>query len=96
MIGMTREYIDDEEDKKPEDWDQPQHIPDPDTRRNPEDWDDEMDGEWEPPQIDNPNYKGDLFPILSLLEISLSCKGRVEAEAGEESGLQRPVGASGD
>merc|ERR1711894_102762 len=22
------------------------------------DWDDEMDGEWEPPMIDNPDYKG--------------------------------------
>merc|ERR1712152_13163 len=25
----------------------------------PEDWDDEMDGEWEPPMIDNPEYKGE-------------------------------------
>merc|ERR1712045_674946 len=24
----------------------------------PEDWDDEMDGEWKPRQIDNPEYKG--------------------------------------
>merc|ERR1712083_514927 len=24
----------------------------------PEDWDDEADGEWEPPMIDNPEYKG--------------------------------------
>merc|ERR1711992_12096 len=23
------------------------------------DWDDEMDGEWEPPMIDNPEYKGE-------------------------------------
>lgn len=56
-----REYIDDPEDKKPEDWDKPEHIPDPDAKK-PEDWDDEMDGEWEPPQIDNPEYKGEWKP----------------------------------
>merc|ERR1711941_222369 len=49
--------IDDAEDTKPEDYDQPEHIADPDATK-PEDWDDEMDGEWEPPMIDNPDYKG--------------------------------------
>ncbi|XP_062509409.1 calreticulin-like [Corticium candelabrum] len=53
--------IDDPEDKKPEDWDKPQHIPDPDAKK-PEDWDDDLDGEWEPPQIDNPDYKGEWKP----------------------------------
>lgn len=28
----------------------------------PDDWDDEMDGEWEPPQIDNPDFKGEWKP----------------------------------
>ena len=28
----------------------------------PEDWDDEMDGEWEAPMIDNPEYKGEWKP----------------------------------
>lgn len=28
------------------------------SRRKPEDWDDEEDGEWEVPQIDNPEFKG--------------------------------------
>jgi len=56
-----REYIDDETDTKPEDWDQPEHIPDPDAKK-PEDWDDEMDGEFEAPLIDNPNYKGEWKP----------------------------------
>jgi len=56
-----RPTIDDESDSKPEDWDQPEHIADPDAHR-PEDWDDEMDGEWEPPQIDNPNFKGEWKP----------------------------------
>lgn len=56
-----REKIDDENDKKPEDWDKPEHIPDPDAKK-PDDWDDEMDGEWEPPQIDNPEYKGEWKP----------------------------------
>lgn len=55
------EKIDDPEDKKPEDWDKPEHIPDPDAKK-PDDWDDEMDGEWEPPQIDNPDYKGEWKP----------------------------------
>ena len=53
--------IDDPDDKKPEDWDKPQYIPDPEAKK-PEDWDDEMDGEWEPSQIENPEYKGDWKP----------------------------------
>jgi len=56
-----KEYIDDPDDQKPEDWEQPEHIPDPDAKK-PEDWDDEMDGEWEPPQITNPKYKGEWKP----------------------------------
>jgi len=56
-----KEFIDDTEDKKPDDWEQPEHIPDPDAKK-PEDWDDEMDGEWEPPQITNPKYKGEWKP----------------------------------
>ncbi|KAG1698131.1 Calreticulin [Nymphon striatum] len=56
-----RAKIDDPEDKKPEDWDKAEHIPDPDAKK-PEDWDDEMDGEWEPPQIDNPEFKGEWKP----------------------------------
>lgn len=55
------EKIDDPEDSKPEDWDKPENIPDPDAKK-PEDWDDEMDGEWEPPLIDNPDYKGEWKP----------------------------------
>jgi len=53
--------IDDPEDTKPDDWEKPQYIPDPDAKK-PEDWDDEMDGEWEPPQIENPEYKGEWKP----------------------------------
>ncbi|VDM45125.1 unnamed protein product [Toxocara canis] len=56
-----REYIDDPSDKKPVDWDKPEHIKDPDAKK-PEDWDDDMDGEWEPPMIDNPEYKGEWKP----------------------------------
>lgn len=56
-----REKIDDPNDTKPEDWDKPQHIPDPEAKK-PEDWDDEMDGEWEPPMIDNPDFKGEWEP----------------------------------
>merc|ERR1712228_81028 len=36
----------------------PSQIPDPDATK-PEDWDDEDDGEWEPPLIDNPDFKGE-------------------------------------
>jgi len=50
--------LDDPEDSKPEDWDKPEHVADPDATK-PEDWDDEMDGEWEPPMIDNPDFKGE-------------------------------------
>lgn len=39
------------------DWDQPEHISDPDAKK-PEDWDDSIDGDWEAPTIDNPKYKG--------------------------------------
>ncbi|GIY75452.1 calreticulin [Caerostris darwini] len=55
--------IEDPHDSKPEDWDQPEYIPDPDATQ-PEDWDDEMDGEWEPPQITNPAFKGEWKPRL--------------------------------
>lgn len=60
----------------PQDWDKPEHIPDPDAKK-PEDWDEEMDGEWEPPVIQNPEYKvkawcppsplGSQFGAVSLL-----------------------------
>lgn len=56
-----RATIPDPDDTKPEDWDKPEHIADPDATK-PDDWDDEMDGEWEPPMIDNPEYKGDWTP----------------------------------
>merc|ERR1719310_2096386 len=51
--------IDDPEDKKPEGYDDiPAKIADPKATK-PDDWDDESDGEWEAPQIDNPEYKGE-------------------------------------
>lgn len=40
----------------PQDWDQPETIPDPDAKK-PDDWDEDMDGEWEPPMITNPEFK---------------------------------------
>lgn len=52
-----RATIPDPTDEKPADWEKPEHIPDPDAAK-PDDWDDEMDGEWEPPMIDNPEFKG--------------------------------------
>lgn len=54
----------DPEDKKPEGWDDiPKEIPDPEAVK-PADWDDEDDGEWEPPMIDNPEYKGEWKPRM--------------------------------
>jgi calreticulin len=45
-------------DIKPEGYDDiTAEIADP-TASKPDDWDDEDDGEWEPPMIDNPDYKG--------------------------------------
>lgn len=56
-----RPKIDDADDTKPEDWDKPENIPDPDAKK-PDDWDEDMDGEWEPPMIPNPEYKGEWKP----------------------------------
>jgi len=54
--------IDDPEDTKPEGWDdEPEYVADPDAEK-PEDWDDEMDGEWEAPMVNNPDYRGDWSP----------------------------------
>ena len=55
------EKIDDPTDTKPEDWDKPEFIPDPDAKK-PDDWDEEMDGQWAPPKINNPEYKGEWKP----------------------------------
>jgi len=51
--------IADPDAKKPEGYDSiPKEISDPEAKQ-PEDWDDELDGEWEAPQIPNPEYKGE-------------------------------------
>lgn len=55
------EKIDDPADEKPEDWDKPEFIPDPDAKM-PDDWDEEMDGEWAPAKINNPEYQGEWKP----------------------------------
>jgi len=56
--------IPDPEDKKPEGYDDiPAQIPDPEAKK-PEDWDDDLDGEWQAPMIDNPEYKGPWKPKL--------------------------------
>jgi len=57
-----RAMIPDPEDKKPEGWDDiPEQIADPKATK-PADWDDELDGDWEAPMIDNPEYKGEWSP----------------------------------
>merc|ERR1712146_16658 len=55
---VDEEMMDDPGDKKPDGYDDiPAKIADPKATK-PDDWDDESDGEWEAPQIDNPEYKG--------------------------------------
>lgn len=61
---VDTKMIPDPNDKKPDGYDDlPAEIPDPDVTK-PEDWDDEDDGEWEPPMIDNPDYKGPWSPKM--------------------------------
>jgi calreticulin len=55
---VDEKKIDDPEDKKPDDWVEEKRIVDKDAKK-PDDWDDEEDGEWEPPMIDNPDFKGE-------------------------------------
>ncbi|KAH7298417.1 hypothetical protein KP509_25G042300 [Ceratopteris richardii] len=53
-----REYIFDPEAGKPEGYDLiPPEIPDS-TASKPADWDDAKDGQWSPPLVPNPDYKG--------------------------------------
>ncbi|XP_029470080.1 calreticulin-3 isoform X2 [Rhinatrema bivittatum] len=56
-----RKKINDPMDMKPKDWDKPKYIIDTSAKK-PKDWDNEMDGEWEPPNIKNPEYKGKWKP----------------------------------
>jgi len=61
---VDEKKIPDPTDKKPEGWDDiPAEIADPNAKK-PEDWDDELDGEWEAPMIDNPDYKGEWQPKM--------------------------------
>jgi len=56
---VDEKMIADPTDKKPQGWDDiPAEIADPDAKK-PDDWDDELDGQWEAPMIDNPDYKGE-------------------------------------
>lgn len=50
--------IPDPEATKPDDWDVPEYIPDPEATK-PEDWDDELDGDWVPQDVPNPEFKGE-------------------------------------
>jgi calreticulin len=59
---VDEKTIADPTDVKPEGWDDiPKEIADPDAKK-PEDWDDELDGSWEAPTINNPEYKGEWKP----------------------------------
>jgi len=68
-ISKPADWVDakkiaDPEDKKPDGYDDiSAEIPDASATK-PDDWDDEEDGEWEPPLIDNPEYKGPWRPKM--------------------------------
>ena len=56
---VDEKMIDDPEDKKPDGWDEiPKEIADPEATV-PDDWDEADDGAWEPPNVPNPEYKGE-------------------------------------
>jgi len=56
---VNEKLIADVNDVKPDGWDEiPKEIADADATK-PEDWDDELDGTWEAPTINNPEYKGE-------------------------------------
>jgi len=56
---VEQKEIDDPSAVKPEGWDGiPKQVSDPNAVK-PEDWDAELDGDWEAPLIDNPEYKGE-------------------------------------
>ncbi|PAA69765.1 hypothetical protein BOX15_Mlig031555g1, partial [Macrostomum lignano] len=52
------EFIEDAEAVMPQGWlvDEPLTVPDPKAEK-PKDWDEDMDGSWEPAQVDNPKCK---------------------------------------
>ncbi|XP_068098539.1 calreticulin-like [Hyperolius riggenbachi] len=58
-----RERIEDPNEIKPADWDEREFIEDPEARE-PRDWDSAMDGQWEPPIIPNPKYRGIWVPKI--------------------------------
>jgi len=63
-ISKPEDWVDEKEivdpdAHKPEGWDDiPKQIADKEATR-PSDWDSDLDGEWEAPLIDNPEYKGE-------------------------------------
>uniref|UniRef100_A0A8C7MNM8 Calreticulin n=1 Tax=Oncorhynchus kisutch TaxID=8019 RepID=A0A8C7MNM8_ONCKI len=59
LFNLDNTYEVEIDNKK--DWDVAETIPDPDAKK-PDDWNDEMDGEWEPPMVTDPDYKGEWKP----------------------------------
>jgi|Transcript_64184 calreticulin len=88
--------MDDPEAKKPDGYDDiPAQIPDPDATK-PEDWDDEDDGEWEPPLIDNPDFKGEwVAPKVANPDYKGEWKPAQIANKDYEEGVQLAAYDSG-
>lgn len=64
MDWVDAKKIPDPSDVKPEGYDDvPAEVPDPEATK-PDDWDEEEDGSWEPPKIENPEYKGAWKPKM--------------------------------
>eukprot|EP00906_Rhabdomonas_costata_P036603 RCo051331 len=59
---VDEKEIPDPTDKKPEK-EVPEMIPDPDATK-PDEWDDDLDGEWEPPLVKNPEFTGEWKPRM--------------------------------
>ncbi|CAJ1370751.1 unnamed protein product [Effrenium voratum] len=52
---VDEEMMEDPEDSKPADWAEAKVV---DSTAKPAEWDEDEDGDWEPPKVDNPAYKG--------------------------------------
>jgi len=56
---VDQKEMSDPEATKPEGWDDIPELIQDQKAAKPDDWDDELDGEWEVPMIENPEYKGE-------------------------------------
>lgn len=70
----------------------PEYIVDKEAVQ-PEEWDEESDGEWEPPKIKNPEFKG---RGLAPLQFWVWLQRQMETQNDWQSGLQRKMDCTRD